>query len=102
MRCSHAGLIKIAEKGGVPFRKLKPGDALLFINTSKNRIKTLSWNGVLSYVNFHGTRRALDLSTIEEIPRAITPTGHMDYKKALRITLEKKLGEKRFKELEVL
>lgn len=102
MRCSHQGLISIAEKYGAKLSALKPGEAFLFINSSKDRIKSLSWNGVLSYVNFQGTGRKLDLDAISEIPKAMGADGVMNYGKALRATLEKKLGSKRFSELERL
>lgn len=101
LRCSHQGLIELAAKHGVMIKNLKPGEAIVYINAKKDRLKVLSWNRVLSYVNFTGDRK-LDLDALSEIPKAISPDGTMDYKKALRVTLQKKLGQKRFEELEML
>ena len=102
MRCSHAGLITTAKTQGIEWQRLKSGEALLFINSRKDRLKSLSWNGVLSYVNFSDTRRALDLNAIEEIPKALSPSGHMDYKKALKLALLKRLEKKRYPVLELV
>lgn len=101
MRCSHQGLILMAKTKGVHFDKLHEGDALIFVNGAKDRVKALSANGVLSYLNLEGKRK-IDLAAIEELPKAFNRDGSLDYPKALKATLEKKLGTKYFNELQRL
>lgn len=102
MRSGHPGLKKQALKMGFDIDTLKEGEAVVFINVSKDRMKAYSWNGVLSYVRFTEKNRAIDLNAIDEFPKAFSPDGSMDYRKALRASLLKRIGDKKFKELEVL
>lgn len=95
MRKSHDGLVGLAKDFGADFKRMREGEAYLFINARKDRLKCLSWNGVLSYVNFVGQKRPLDLDALDEIPRAFTPDGHLDYSKALKRTLALKLSKTR-------
>src|SRR6267142_4284345 len=90
MRCSHRGLVKLAKDNGVHVDDLQPGDAIVYVNMRKNRVKTLSYNGVLSYLNLEGTRRTVDLDALSMIPQALDPRGAMNYKRALFFTLQKK------------
>jgi hypothetical protein len=100
MRSSHNGLYKMIKSEGIDVSKMKIGEAILFINRAKDRLKSLSSNGVLSYVNTEPLKRKIDLDVIEEIPRAMGIDGSMDYPKAMRLMLQKKLESKKFKKME--
>jgi hypothetical protein len=113
LRGNHNVLEVQAKKHNLHLSRLRFGEAVLFINRKKDKLKSYSFNGVVSYIRFddsgfdgsgrRGSRRGLDLDALNEIPRAFSPNGVLDYDKALKITLEKKLGlSKTFKETEVL
>jgi len=102
LRGSHAGLAMQAKQKNIDLAKLKAGEAVVFINRKKNKLKSYSFNGVVSYVRFDDSRRGIDMDALNEIPRSFTSDGRMDYERALRETLKKKLSLKRFEELEVV
>lgn len=102
LRGSHAGLMLQAKAKKVDLAKLANGEAAVFINRRKTKLNAYSFNGVVSYVRFDDSRRGIDMDSLNEIPRAFTKDGHMDYTKALRETLKKKLALKRFEDLELV
>lgn len=93
LRAGHVGLMVHAKKAGV--EELPKGSAIIFINAKKNKMKSYSWNGVVSYIRSEEANRPIDLSVIDELPKAFDTNGHMDYAKALKVTLEKKLAQKK-------
>lgn len=103
MRSMHRGLREIAKANGIDLTKLKKGEAAVFINASKNKLKSYSFNGVISYVRFDDPQRPIDLNALDELPKAFDPNGKLDYSRALKATLEKRLKSKgRFTTLSVL
>jgi len=65
-------------------------------------MKCYAWNGVLSYVRFDDPNRGIDLNAFNEFPRAFSSDGVMDYGKAIKASLEKRLVAQKFKKLEVI
>jgi hypothetical protein len=102
LRGAHGSLEKQAGNNKIDLKRLSYGEAVVFINRAKDKVKTYAANGVVSYIRFDDKRRGIDLDALNEIPRAFSPTGHFDYTKALRLTLEKKLEAKSFKRTEAL
>lgn len=102
MSGQHNSLEVQAQNEGIKLSTLKDGEAVVFINRKKDKMKAYSHNKVVSYVRFDDSRRGIDLSALDEIPRAFTSHGTLDYPKALRITLEKKLKSRKFDTVEVL
>lgn len=103
LRSGHPGLTKLAKSRGIVLKELRTGEAVIFINSKKDKMKAFAWNGVLSYVRFDDKKRAIDLSAIDEFPRAFDKDGVMDYAKALRASLEKRLARPgQIKDIEVL
>jgi len=102
LRGAHGSLEKQAGSNKIELKRLKSDEAIVFINRAKDKVKTYSGNGVISYVRFDDKRRGIDLDALNEIPRAFSATGQLDYTKALRLTLEKKLALKNFKRTEAL
>lgn len=91
MRNQHDGLEKIATKNKVSLIDLDQGSHVIFVNTRCNKIKIYSSNGVLSYMK-KDTGGKLDLNMIEMIPHSFNQTGAIDWNKAAKLSLEKKLG----------
>src|SRR6478609_7265195 len=83
LRLGHEGLIELAKKENVDLHKLPTGSAAVFINSEKSKLKTYSWNGVVSYIRTT-KRGSIDMDVLDEIVKAISPNGHMDFKKAMR------------------
>lgn len=102
LRSGHNGLTQQAKTKQIDLRKLSTGEAVVFINAKKNKMKCFSYNGVLSYVRFDDPRRGIDLNAIDFFPKAFHPDGRMDYPKALRMALERRMNVKKYKEVEVL
>lgn len=101
MRSAHPGLRRMAEKSNIDLTKLNEGEAVIFINAKKTKMKAYSYNGVLSYVRFDDPKRPIDMSSLNEIPRAFDRRGTLHYNRALLLTLQKKLRVKKL-EFEVL
>lgn len=103
MRMGHPGLIDLAKKNGVDLLNMEPQTACVFISRNKLRMKTFCYNGVLCYMRAMDIKRPFDLDSINEFPRAFDKNGQMNYAKALRATLEKKLkGRAPFRDMELL
>lgn len=91
MRLGHEGLIEYAASRKIKVESLKPGEAIVFINAKRDRMKSFSWNKVVSFVRSADINRPIDLETMDYLAQAFSPDGVMDYNKALRMKLEKKL-----------
>jgi len=102
LRCSHDGLKVQAKKSDIDLDKLRTGEAIVFINTKKNRIKAYSYNGVLSYIRLPNSQRIVDLSAIDYFPQEFNPNGTMDYARALKASLKNRLKAKGIEGLEML
>ncbi len=103
LRSGHPGLTKLAKSRGIVLKELRKGEAVIFVNSKKDKMKAFAWNGVLSYIRFDDAKRSIDLSALDEFPRAFNADGSMDYTRALKASLEKRLARPgRVKELEVL
>jgi hypothetical protein len=101
MRGAHVGLAAQAARHQVSLSKLGPQEAVIFINRARDRLKSYSFNGVISYVHFTD-KRAIDMAALNELPRAFNADGTLDYSKALRVALEKRLSLKQGEKVEVL
>lgn len=98
MRAGQAGLAEVAKKGGKSVKKLQPGEFVCFLNSQKTIIKVLAPTGeadsfgILSqYRSPHGK---IDLNAVDYIPAAFG-AGSFNMNKALRMSLEAKIGKKR-------
>lgn len=58
------------------------------------RVKAYAYNGVISYLIQQDKKRPLDLEALNELPRAFSTDGVMDYTKALKASLEKRLKDR--------
>lgn len=94
LRGGHLGLAAQAKSHNIKLQELNDMEAVVFINAAKNKMKAYSWNGVISYVKFDDPKRPLNLMSLDEIPRAFNRDGTMNYKKALKSSLEKMLKQK--------
>ena len=102
MRSMHNGLEKLCLKHKVNLRELATNEAVVFINRAKDRVKTYSYNGVISYIKFEDSSRPFNMDAIDEIPKAFKKDGTLNYPKALKAALERKLKNRRFKEVEFI
>lgn len=102
LRGGHNSLTIQAKERKVIISELKKDEAIIFINRKKDKMKCYAYNGVLSYVRFDDPRRGIDLNALDYFPQAFRSDGTMDYPRALRESLKKRIGDKKFKELEVL
>lgn len=102
MRVGHDGLVKYAKDKGVDLKSLSTETACVFIARDRMRMKSYSYNGVVSYMKAPDRKRPFDLSAIDEFPRAFSKSGHMSYAKALRSRLAKELSGKGFLEEKAL
>ncbi len=102
LRKSHDGLTALAKTKNIDFQTMQPGSAVIFVNTGNDKLKAYSANGVISYIRFQDRRRAIDMNALDEIARAFTPSGTLNYDKALRAALQKRSQAKarRFDSLE--
>lgn len=90
MRNQHAGLHKVAKSKKVDLTNLDNGEHVVFVNGACDKVKVFSSRGVLSYVR-KDTKGKLDLNMIEMIPHSFNQLGGIDWEKASRLSLEKKL-----------
>lgn len=101
MGLSHDGLTEVAKRFKIDPRKLQPGELLLFLNRSKDKIKVFGPNNVLAYYKTPKGSR-LDLNAIQYIPKAFAASGKIDYDTALKKVLEEKLNHSPGKHLSPL
>lgn len=91
----HNSLEGQAKHNGVRLDNLKDGEAVVFINRKMDKMKAYSANKVISYVRFDDRRRGIDMAALNEIPKAFSADGVLDYPKALRLTLENRLKSRK-------
>ena len=92
LRCGHLGLTALAKKNGVKVGDLAPGEYVVFINTRRTRVKIYAASNVIAYLNApRGV--SIDLRVIQQIPRAFTGSGALNYDKALENLLNSKLSQ---------
>lgn len=94
LRCGHEGLSALAKQSGIDITKLQPGQYVLFINSSKDKLKLYASNNVVAYLKL-STGQRLNMATIQLIPKAFQGTGRIDYDKALKEVLLTALARKR-------
>lgn len=92
LRCGHDGLAALAKKESIDVKKLPPGEYVIFLNAAKDRVKVYAASNVVAYHRSESGR--LEMAAIARIPQAFTASGHLDYSKALRATLEQALAKK--------
>lgn len=103
LRSMHAGLKKLAASYGVHLDSLGKEEAVVFINSAKNKIKSYSYNGAICYIRFDDPKRPIDLNALDELPKAFNKHGTLNYTKALKAALIKQMKQnKKFKEMVVL
>jgi hypothetical protein len=92
MQNQHDGLAEIAMENDVDVKKLKPGQLVVFINSEKTKLKVFGANGVLAY--FRSPHGRIEMQMIQHIPEAFSGGG-IDFKAALKVTLEQIFEKKR-------
>lgn len=103
LRAMHPGLKKLAARFDIDLGNLKDGEAVLFINRAKDKLKSYSSNGVVSYVRFDDKKRSIDMDALNEIPRSFNSDGSLDYNRALKSALTKKLKScRKFDDVELV
>lgn len=95
MRLGHDGLIALAKTKKIDINELKPGEALIFINTKRDRMKCFAWNKVVSFVRSVDINRPIDVGVLDYLAQAFNENGVMDYPRALKEALEDKLKGKK-------
>lgn len=94
MRLGHEGLVKYAATKDVKMSDLDTGEAIIFINRARTMMKSYSWNKVISFVRSKDIKRPIDIAVLDYLPKTFNVDGEMDYAKALKAMLEKKLQGK--------
>jgi hypothetical protein len=95
LRGGHDNLKAQSKKVGVDLEKLETEEAAVFINRQRNKIKTYSYNGVMSYIRFtEESHRGIDMNALSEIARAFDKRGQLDYNKALKASLLQRLSKR--------
>lgn len=89
MRNQHDGLSTLATKNKVNLSNLDPGCHVIFINSKQNKIKVFSCRGTLTYIRKDKGR--IDLNFISMIPQAFNDFGELEWAKAEKLSLEKRL-----------
>jgi hypothetical protein len=92
MGLGHMGLYREAKKGGVDLRFLSKDEAVLFINTARNKFKSYAHNGVVSYVRLDDPRDALSLAAFDMIPQSVSAKARFEYAPRAQKAVEKLLG----------
>lgn len=94
LRNGHDGLTTIAKLQGIDVARLRRGEYVIFINSSRDKLKLFATHNVVAY---YKTRpgEVLDLRTISLIPRAFNGSGRIDYDSALKEAVEQALARRR-------
>lgn len=92
MSFQHDSLGQICNGAGISLKELKPGEHVIFINSSITRVKLMSHGGVISYYRAPDGNR-LNLNMIEFIPHCFNASKGMDWKKADRLAIDKLLAK---------
>lgn len=85
MVCQHAGLKAMALSHKVNIDELESGEHAVFVNKALN----YSFNGVISYL--YQPKGRLDLHMIEAISRTFDDRGTINFEKAAKQSLVKRL-----------
>lgn len=93
MGLAHDGLREVAKRQGLNLDALTEGEFVVFINTSKDRLKVFATRNTFAYWRAQKGVK-LDLRVIREIPRIFTGSAIGEYDKALEAALVHKLASK--------
>lgn len=93
MGLAHDGLREVAKRQGLNLDKLERGEFVVFINTSKDRLKIFATKNTFAYWRAQKGMK-LDLQVICEIPRVFNGSDIGDYDKALESALVHKLASR--------
>lgn len=93
MRNQHSGLINLAASKKVNLRELARGEHVVFINNPCNRVKVFSHGNILTYLWREKGR--IDIQAFSEIAGAFNDDGSINFDKALKDSLIKRLEKKR-------
>jgi hypothetical protein len=85
MTNGHDGLVGIASAAGVKLKEIKHGEMVIFINERRDKMKVYAANDVLAYYRSPSGR--IQMEMVQHIPNAFCG-GQIDFKRALRTTLE--------------
>jgi hypothetical protein len=92
MRNGHDGLAELAKKENIDVKKLERGQFVVFINSSKDRVKVYAASNVIAYMKSSKGQK-IDLRVIREIPRAFNGAG-ISYDEAVEKMLSVKMAQK--------
>jgi len=90
LRGQHNSLAKAAKKTKLNVENLVSGQYVVFVNRARDRIKIFAANNIIAYYKSPSGR--IDMHTIALIPQAFEGPSGLNYDKALRKSLEKRLG----------
>lgn len=96
MGLAHDGLRQVAANHSIKLDTLEPGEFVVFINSSRDRLKVFAASNTFAYWRSRNGSK-LDLNAIREIPRVFGGTAIGEYDKALEIALTKRLERKKSK-----
>jgi hypothetical protein len=94
MGLAHDGLKEVAKRHQLNLDKLAEGEFVVFINTSKDRLKVFASQNTFAYWRAQKGVK-LDLRVIREIPRIFTGSAIGEYDKALEAALTHKLASRK-------
>lgn len=93
MYYGHDGLVAIAKEAGIDLQQLKPGELVVFINTTRDKIKLYGANNVIGYYR-NKPGHPIDLRTIPLICKSFGSSGRIDYEANLKEAIIKALERK--------
>ena len=93
MRNQHNGLNRVAAGHKVNLANLAPAEHVIFINRQQDKVKVYSTDGSLLYKRKE--KGKIDSGFIEQIPKAFDAKGRLDWDKAEKLALDKKLNKKK-------
>lgn len=91
MRLQHTGLKIVAQNGKINLKTLESNEHVIFLNNAMTKCKFYSSNGVISY--YSSETGKIDLNAIEMIPRCFNPDGTVDFDKAVKESILKRLNK---------
>lgn len=92
LRNGHEGLEILAKKEKIKISTLMPGEYVIFINSSKDKIKLYAAHNVIAYLKL--PRGKIDLRTISLIPQAFNASGRIDYDELLKEVIEREFSKR--------
>lgn len=90
MALGHRGLKQLALKNNVDVSNLGIGEHVLFVNSSRTKLKMYAANNIIGYLSMP-QRQQIALETLAIIPQVFMAEGKIDYEKALTKTIHKQL-----------